>query len=80
MVEAGRARRRFPPEWWSSDGTAETRTERVSALTVSEDRGTNPRPAFRAVARRAIVTSQYRATSIGYRADRRATHVPYNNS
>ena len=30
------------------------------------------------VARRAIVTPQYRATSIGYRADRRATDVPNN--
>ena len=31
------------------------------------------------VARRAIVTPQYRATSIAYRADRRATDVPNNS-
>ena len=30
------------------------------------------------VVRRAILTPQYRATSIAYRADRRATHVPNN--
>ena len=32
------------------------------------------------VVRRAILTPQYRATSIAYRADRRATHMPNNTA
>ena len=41
--------------------------------------GPPPRLVLSDVVRRAILTLQYHANSIPYRADRRATHAPNNN-